>query len=45
MEKRKGVLTINCQKATLLKDHDFFGKQDPFVLFKCGAQQFQTKVI
>jgi Ca2+-dependent lipid-binding protein len=42
---RQGILTINCQKATLKKDHDIFGKMDPFVKFVVGNQEKRTKVM
>ena len=42
-----GILFITCKKATQLKDKDFFGKSDPYLVARVGEapQQAVTKVI
>lgn len=36
-------MTVVVEFAKDLKDKDFFGKQDPYCIVKCGGQTFRTK--
>lgn len=36
-------MSVTVQFAQGLKDGDWFGKQDPYAIVRCGGQQFRTK--
>ncbi|KAG2486404.1 hypothetical protein HYH03_014980 [Edaphochlamys debaryana] len=38
-----GTLALTIEFAKDLKDKDWFGKQDPYVVLKCGSQTYRTK--
>ena len=43
MALEAGELTLSLQFATGLKDCDWFGRQDPYVILSCGSQQYRSR--
>ncbi|GLI59997.1 hypothetical protein VaNZ11_002056 [Volvox africanus] len=39
-----GELTVHLHRARNLKDGDWFGKQDPYIILKCGKVKYKSNV-
>ncbi|EFJ52056.1 hypothetical protein VOLCADRAFT_87207 [Volvox carteri f. nagariensis] len=37
-----GEVTVNLHRAESLKDADWFGKQDPYVILRCGENKYRS---
>ena len=42
---RNCKLKVTVESASFLKDADFIGKQDPFVVIECATYKYQTRII